>query len=394
MLEASAQARRLSPAQLRAILRDPANGTAATGLNSDKIGVMPDLSKIAAGPLNLTPDVYMRDFVGDQGAPNGGAFSTSPDIIVLRSPEPDPKSAFGAGSGHEDDDALSVDVVQGQQHYVYARLRNRGGSEALSVNVDVYYAPPASLILPTDWTLIGSTVVASVPVGNVLTVSDPIPWAAAAVPPSGHYCFVATAGGPGDPAPTPAALAALSKRWDNYLRFVGANNNVVWRNFDVVSPDPEPPPPGSEIDVTGDGEQRPVELTFYMVGAPDEPREMGLDIVSHLPPESTVHISAPPGLLRPFGLNAAWIRRDGDRAVIRASANGRFNIPPVTLDRRARVPVTLHVWIPEAQRRNAYEVYARQTYKNVEVGRFTWRLQRRRARQPNARPQNALSAQG
>ena len=196
---------------------------------------MPDLHAILTNSvLNLAPDVYLRDYIGDTGNPTGGAVSTSPDIIVRQTAVANPQAAFGAGSGTENDANLSDPVLANHDHGVYVRVRNRGGSAATPVDVDVYWSPPATLVSPNLWHRIGTTSLPTVPTGNVLTASPGLVWPAAQVPGTGHYCFIAVAGGPGDPRPDPASFAT----WANYIAYVTNNNNVAWRNFDVVAPPP------------------------------------------------------------------------------------------------------------------------------------------------------------
>ena len=121
MLQASTSPpRRYSPAQLRAVLSDPANGTQAIGLDGDKIGMMANLRKIATAVINATPDVYLRDYVGDPGQPNGGAFCTSPDIILRNSPVANPLASF-LGAGLDDNDMLRDPRHSSVGRYVYLR---------------------------------------------------------------------------------------------------------------------------------------------------------------------------------------------------------------------------------------------------------------------------------
>jgi serine protease len=89
---------RYSPRQLRAILSDPATGTASANPATDLIGVMPDLKAIIDNVLNVAQDIYIRDFVGDVGDPHAGPVSASPDIILRQSAVPNPQAAFGQGS--------------------------------------------------------------------------------------------------------------------------------------------------------------------------------------------------------------------------------------------------------------------------------------------------------
>ena len=74
----AATGQRLSPRQMRAILSDPAVNTPRAPTEATAIGVMPNLRGIVDNVLGLVPDVYIRDNVGDTGAPHNGAISASP----------------------------------------------------------------------------------------------------------------------------------------------------------------------------------------------------------------------------------------------------------------------------------------------------------------------------
>jgi serine protease len=277
---------RFSPRELRRIL--VAYGTASSAPSTDKIGVMPDLRAIINGnELNLAPDLYLRDFVGDTGNPTSGIVSQSPDIIVKQAAVANPQTTYGAGSGTENDPALSDDVDTGHDNFVYVRLLNRAGSAAANVSVDVYWSPPATLVTPNLWTLIGSITVPSVPVGNVLTVSDGITWPSAAIPAPGHYCFIAVAGNAEDPKPGLASLTTFVQ----YVTFIENNNNVAWRNFNVVPGPPSAgPPPGT------------YRLAFLIPGAFDTGHVFELESIARLPTQPRA--SGDPGLAGGFAAAA------------------------------------------------------------------------------------------
>jgi hypothetical protein len=149
------------------------------------------------------------------------------------------------------------------------RVRNRGGSDASNVTATVYWSPPSTLVTPDLWSLVDSTTIASVPTGDLLTVSDAIVWPSAEIPATGHYCFVALIGHAQDPAPAPADFLD----WDNFRLFIRANNNVTWRNFNVVNnvPPPAADPPNY------------VPLPFMAAGAPDKARRMRFEVMGRLP---------------------------------------------------------------------------------------------------------------
>jgi hypothetical protein len=201
---------RFSPRELRTILTT--NGTPSADPANDRIGVMPDLHAIITNnQLNLAPDLYLRDYVGDAGNPTSGTVSQSPDIIVRQAAIANPQGAYGAGSGTENDATLSQDINTGHDNYIYVRLLNRGGSVATSVAVDVFWSPPATLVTPNMWHKIDTAIIPSVPVSNVLTASDAIVWHSADIPASGHYCFVAVAGNAQDPKPDPTTFTSFDQ---------------------------------------------------------------------------------------------------------------------------------------------------------------------------------------
>lgn len=351
---------RFSPRELRNILT--ASGTPSASPATDKIGVMPDLRAIITGnQLGLAPDVYLRDYVGDTGNPTSGMVSQSPDIIVKQSDVPDPQAAYGAGSGTENNAALSDDVDTGHDNFVYVRLLDRGGSAAASVSVDVYWSPPATLVTPSLWNVVGSVTLPSVPMGNVLTVSDAITWPAAAIPAPGHYCFVAVAGNAEDPKPGLTTLGTF----DQYVTLVENNNNVAWRNFNVVAGPPSGPPPGYYRE------------RFFVAGAFDTSHAFDLEIIARLPAGSRAFLEIPEWLADALRPHPCEIKVDAKSRIARIPFNtaGQQRLGTAVLHAKSMALCHLLVEIPEADRkRHAYEVAVRQVYKQVEVGRVTWRL--------------------
>jgi hypothetical protein len=324
---------------------------------------MPDLRAIITGnQLNLAPDLYLRDYVGDTGDPTTGIVSQSPDIIVKQAAVADPQAAFGAGSGTENNDGLSDDVDTGHDNYIYVRLLDRGGSAATSVSVDVYWSPPMTLVTPSAWNVIGSVSVPAVPTGNVLTVSDAITWPAAAIPAPGHYCFVAVAGNAQDPKPGLTSFATF----DQYVKFIENNNNVAWRNFNVVpGPPSEGPPPGY------------YRVPFFVPGPFDTSHAFELETIARLPAGSRAVVEIPGWLADALRPHACEIKFDSKsrRATIPFNTAGRQRLGTAILHAKSMAACHLLVEIPEAERkRHAFEVAIRQVYKHVEVGRVTWRL--------------------
>ena len=354
---------RFGPGPCRAILSDPANGTASQNPPGDRIGVMPNLRAIIDGDvLNLAPDLYLRDFVGDVGDPHTGAISASPDVILRPTAESDPQASFGEGSGTENSPTLGFEAEAGQDNFIYVRVRNRGSSVAANVEATVYWAPVATLVTPDLWTLVGSTTLPSVPTGDLLTVSDAIVWSSGAIPTTGHYCFVALIGHAHDPAPAPADFLS----WDNFRLFIRANNNVTWRNFNVVNNTPplsgEPP--------------NYVPLPFLAAGAPDRARRMRLEVVGRLPKGSAAVLEISLDWAQLLQAQPTQVKGAKQRCVVYAPVNpcGRTSFPEVVFPAKSRIPMRLLVNVPREMRKHQFEIFARQWFENEEVGRVTWRL--------------------
>ncbi len=351
---------RFSPKQMRAILTDPATSTPSADPPTDRIGVMPNLrAVIDSGDLNLRADIYLRDFVGDNGDPHTGSISASPDVILVPTAVADPTAAFGPGSGTENDNALGFEAEAGQPNFIYVRTKNRGGSDAVGATCEVYWSPVSTLVTPDLWTLVDTVALPTVPAGDVLTVSSAITWPAAAIPAPGHYCLVGIAGHPGDPAPTPVDFLD----WDNFKAFIRNNNNVTWRNFNVV--DNEPPPPGM------------LSLPFLMPGAFDQRRRMRLELGLRLPRGAKAALELPAYLAeRFFGEQTPFMKANPKDQTIRVPLNphGVTRLRDISMPAKSRVEMALLVHIPKERRQNAYLAHAAQFEGEEELGRVTWQL--------------------
>ncbi len=359
---------------MRALLSNPATGTPSNNPPVDQIGVMPDLRAVLNGNvIGLAPDVYVRDFVGDSGDSHLGAISASPDVILRPTAEPDPQAAFGEGSGTENNNTLGFEAEAGQDNFIYVRARNRGGSDAATVTATVFWSPVATLLTPDLWTLVGSTVIPNVPAGNLLTVSDAITWPAAGIPATGHYCFVGLVGNVADPEPAPADFL----NWDNYRNFIRSNNNVTWRNFNVVDNEPDSAADPKNF----------VAMPFLAPGAPDRARRMRLEVVARLPRGSRAMLELPLAMYDALqDRGPADIDQKRQVAIMLVNPHGVRSLGDVLFPAKSRSQLRLLVQIPKEFRQMEYETYVRQMYGNEEVGRVTWRLAPvAQKRQPAAR---------
>ncbi|HYO78940.1 MAG TPA: hypothetical protein VE010_20930, partial [Thermoanaerobaculia bacterium] len=167
-----------------------------------------------------------------------------------------------------------------------------------------------------------------------------------------------------EPAPSQGDLV----NWDNFTRFIRANNNVTWRNFTVVDNVP------SSNDPTVPDEF--VELPFIAPGAPDIAREMQLEIIARLPEGGMVLFDAPEDFIERAQLVTPATRRlaKTGRAQIPVKAAGRSKSRKLPFPAKARHQLRLLVRIPKKNRNQAYEIAVRQLHEGVEVGRVTWHL--------------------
>jgi len=362
---------RFSPRELREILKT--DGTPSANPAVDKIGVMPDLRAIITNNrINVAPDLYLRDYVGDSGNPTSGTVSQSPDIIVRQAAVATPQTAFGAGSGTENDPGLSDLVDTGHDNFVYVRVLNRGGSDATTVSVDVYWSPPSTLVTPNLWNFIGTASLPSVPTGNVLTVSDAVVWPSAGIPAPGHYCFVGVAGNAQDPKPSLATFLTF----DQYVTFVENNNNIAWRNFDVV---PGPPSPGSPPGF--------YKEIFIIPGAFDTGHRFDLEAIGRLPAKSRVFVDMPAWLADALKPHVVEVAYDAKRGTARMPLHptGVQRLGAAILHAKSKAECRLLVEISDKERRAPYDFAIRQLYKEREVGRVTWRFA---AKEKYRRPAN------
>lgn len=350
----------LSPVQMRALLADPATGTAQGFALPGAIGVMPDLASIVP-TLGLVPDIYLRDAVGDTGTiPWTGSISASPDVIVLLAPVADPQLAFGEGSGTENSALLGYEVESVHDNTIYVRVRNRGGSPATNVIATVYWSEVATLVTPSMWHLIGDVTLPSVPIGDVLTVSPALPWPSGDIPATGHYCFVVTLQHPNDPAPPiPGPLD-----WNSFKDMIRAHNNVTWRNFNVINDLPDAP------DATP-------SFAFILAGAEDRARSFAFEIERRLPEDAVLEFEGPLGVLeRLKGENQWKLVRDKRNKYARLALPilPRIMLEEVRIPRGGRLPCKFIIHTRKGKVVFGHGIVIRQIYKGEEVGRIVWQF--------------------
>lgn len=369
----------LTPQRLRALLRDRGQTPLADG-STDTIGVMPDLAKLIDG-LAKTVDVYLRDHVLDTGDRSTGTLSRSPDIIVRNAPLPastTPDAEFGEASGTAGDDDLSEQPLAGGRAWIYLRLRNRGTADATGVKVSLWYAQSSTLLQPADWEFIDSTVV-DVPAGDTLVVAPPIVWDP--VPDEGHYCFIALAHHPADPgfvgsgfaleSTTDVTVPAEFADFAYFRTYIANENNVVWRNVNVVAA-----PAGTAV-----------AMAARVRGATGTEAEMELRVETRLPEGARLRLLLPKSLEARMVPPAAAVRAAGGGWSLVLPARGLTRLGSARLPAREAHELRFEVTLPERPlgpppRRlpgglpPRPELALVQLHRGQVVGRVTWRLRR------------------
>ncbi|OFX82275.1 MAG: hypothetical protein A2W99_09465 [Bacteroidetes bacterium GWF2_33_16] len=399
------QGYRFSPGQIRKILRNSINGTQLsnhiTGSIYETLEIyMPDLQKFTSQSLNLLPDIYLRDFIGDEGLPHAGFISWSPDVINRTSEVTDPQAEYGElNVTNRNRDDLSENATKDQINYLYFRILNQGGAEPTNAKVHAFYSVPSTLITPSLMNYIGETDFPyPIPIGEILTVSNKLEWTPTSA--TGHYCFVAVVNSDEDPGPDPRNIPDWD--WDKYCRYIRENNNVTWKNFDIVEmkksstspvPDEEPenvqapdPDPIQEEDPINNNEPTPgqnglpkkgwLRLDFFSPGLPDRDQRMSLEVISKLPKDVKVLLQIPIVWKKTVFKGSPYVLHNKKRKVGFAPIKplGESKLENIQFRANSKTPLNLFLHIPEKFKNRNYTIAVRQMLEGTEVGRFTWKL--------------------
>jgi hypothetical protein len=197
----------------------------------------------------------------------------------------------------------------------------------------------------------------------VLTVSpNAIAWERSRIPATGHYCFIALLGTDSDPAPERAEFTS----WDNFVRFVRANNNVAWRNFNTETRPSRPTELG----------QARFEIPFLLTSADDRDVVFDVEVRPKLPHGAEAWLRVPSFLAEVLREVSPYARKQHNGAVLLPMAPfGKHVLAGVRLPAKLRAKCALEVAVPEeALKQHDYGIAVRQIYEKTEVGRLTWTL--------------------
>jgi hypothetical protein len=305
--------------------------------------------------------LYVRHNVPDDGTSHSGVLAVSPDIIVRNSATVDPQATYSTPASIASATESDTFVIDTQDNFLYTRVWNLG-ADAANVKATVYWSPPATLVAPNMWNVIGETHYPDVPGGRVVQVSEPgITWSQADIPAPGHYCFVATVGSAKDPAPTPSSFSSFAE-YENYIR---NNNNITWRNFNVIA-------------VAKEKQPAPFELPFLFTGAWDEARLFDLVIFAYLPADSRIRLQVPESLAGGFKPDLGeeeYVEVEGERQVrISLNPHSPRRLGRVELEAGAEIASKLLLELPPEPGEGTLGVAISQRYEGQEVGRITWQL--------------------
>lgn len=369
---------KFSPLQIREILRNPNYGTQLVRISGsvNPLSIyMPNLENFVSKHLEFPPDLYLRDFVGDTGEPHMGSISSSPDIILKNALVANSNDAFGEGSGTENSTNLSDTGKINELNYLYFRVLNQGGMDASDVKLNLYYGLPSTLLTPSLLKRIGEFDIPDVPAGEILTVAGPFNW----IPDDaeGHYCFVGLVSNPLDPAVNPTTLNDWD--WTTFQRFIRENNNITWRNFNIIEvPAPVPAPPAPDPDplpVIPKKDWKAIE--FVSPGLPDQDKKMSLEVISKLPKEAILMLQAPAFWRKEFYRGNPFVRFNKKKrtSLIPIRSRGKTLLSDILFRRNSVTTLKLYINLPDKYfKRNSYLVAVRQMLDGKEIGRVTWEL--------------------
>jgi hypothetical protein len=369
----------LTPMQMRALLGHKSHNTKLKGGVANVVGVMPRLAVLAEKIASM-PDLYIRDHALDKGDAHTLLLARSPDIIVRNSQvtAAQANTDWGEGSGAEDRDDLSEVPVAGQKAWVYVRVRNRSAAAAAGATVKVWYADSTTILDFAKWKEIGQATL-DVPGNDQLTVSAAIEWSA--VPATGHYCFIALVHHADDPGfvsssfllPSAAATLTIPAEftgWSYFRNYVRTENNVSWRNFDVVDVSAAA---ASVVTVEADVGSPPDGGGGG--GAGGGGGDMELNVENRLPPGASLEVEMPDALAKKLKRLHPAIKLDLTTKTWKGPVpNGTVvRLGAGKLSAKSSLMVKLHVKLPAGLARAGEVALVQREGKDV-VGRVTRRF--------------------
>ena len=136
---------RLSPAQMRAALTDPATSTPSNDPPVDRIGVLPNLRAIIEdGSSTCARCLYPR-LRGRHRRPACRRDLGQSGLILVPTTVADAQAAFGESRRDREPEQSRPRGEAGQDNFVYVRAKNRGGSDGPGTSAQVFGRRPRPL---------------------------------------------------------------------------------------------------------------------------------------------------------------------------------------------------------------------------------------------------------
>lgn len=358
---------------VRDLLSDLSLGTPVLKGRGATDSVMPDLVKIASA-MGALPDVFIRDSLSDSGSIPSAWVNQSPDII-LASAQVAPGTFDTVASWAAM--PASAEITPDADNYIYVRFRTRSAQAAPNTNVWLYWTETSTGAPPSAWNLIGAApIVVNAPAPLVGDPYGPIvvvefKWhprsnQSLAEYPSTHGCLIAVLDTARDPAPPPlvAMLNSIAPiTWDQFYEYLGQNNNVAFRNFNVES-------------LGGAGANAVAEAEFEIYGFEREASEMAFEIeLDTLPRGITFELDLPRELAiavrRANRLGVRWVEDDGVARLMLPAEERFVDLERVRLAARARHRCTARLRVAEDVEPCNCHVLIRQRFEGRALGGLT-----------------------
>ena len=354
-------------------------------------------------PLNL----FSRDTQYDVGAePSdpGVPLWQSPDIIPRNTKVTDP-FACGGRTSHRSTRSARDRITTSTR----IRSRNPIGS-ATNVKAKLLWSEPGTLAVPGSWQAIGGTIDVVGQTGSTTIHANEFPriaeftWPSSSVPPLGHYCLVSSIWSDEDSESSVNDVPVLG-----FAEWIRYHNNVAWRNVNVVTAAPRPPPlPRSTCGQSAD------DYHFFRLWANtpsgEEDSIMRLGLATNLPPGTLAEVEGTRDFLErinPLRLNRKLVtpvsreisaafngsKRPAGRGTLGTFTRFEKTAAPLT----HRIPlyfdrviefsptkfvannhqkVALNLWVSKAAMGADITVVLTQHFENRFLGGMTWRLAR------------------
>lgn len=293
---------------------------------------------------------YIRDNIMDNGTEPVVAdrLWASPDIIVRNEQVDDPQEELGQTLKHSN--ALSDQVEDGQDNYIYLRVQNRG-SLAGDCTATVYFTDPGMFADPASWTNLGQQAIQNLGPGEFRVVG-PMVWPDASIPASGHYCMISVLDSASDPAPDLTAIHSSA----DFVNMVRQSNNVAWKNINV-----EDVIPGGSA-----------SWSFYMEGPQGTGHQADLEInLNNFPAAATVLVKVVKRLADTATLDHMAV---ADQSQIYTTLNhlgGVGAIESMDLKSNERTKVTIYYSVPEGAPDGSYSMSATLNIDGNNTGGYT-----------------------